>query len=221
MPYVKIEVTREGVTREQKQTLVRGVTAMLQEVLGKDPATTFVTLEEIDTDNWGVGGELVTERRRREAAARSAPPPREPPQAPPAPHLAPPALAGMAQDVRAVLTLVETYLDGLYHADAERLSRAFHPRGRYFSTAQGALKELDVPSYLEVVRGRTPAAASGAPRHDRLLCLDFAGPHTALVKLECALPPRHFTDYLSLVKDGERWSIISKVFEVRALPAAP
>jgi hypothetical protein len=68
------------------------------------------------------------------------------------------------------------------------------------------------------VRGRVPPAKSGQPRYDRLLSVDVAGPHTALVKLECALAPRHFTDYLSLVKEQGRWSIISKVFEVRALP---
>ena len=65
MPYVKIEVTREGVSREQKQALVQGVTTLLQQVLGKDPATTFVVIEEVDTDDWGVGGDTVTAVRRR------------------------------------------------------------------------------------------------------------------------------------------------------------
>jgi 4-oxalocrotonate tautomerase family enzyme len=210
MPYVKIEVTREGVSREQKQALVQGVTTLLQQVLGKDPATTFVTIAEIDTDDWGISGELVSDRRRREAAVT--------PAAPPAAPVVPAALAASAGDVPALLALVQTYLDGLYFADAERLASVFHPRARYFSTAEGTLKELDLPTYLDVVRGRVPPAKSGQPRYDRLLSVDVAGPHTALVKLECALAPRHFTDYLSLVKEQGRWSIISKVFEVRALP---
>lgn len=63
MPYINIQVTDEGVTREQKQQLVSGSTALLQNILGKDPKTTFVVIEVIPTDNWGVGGELVTDIR--------------------------------------------------------------------------------------------------------------------------------------------------------------
>ena len=66
MPYVNIKVTREGVTSEQKQELIAGATKLLADVLGKNPATTVVVIEEIDTDNWGIGGESVTVRRMRE-----------------------------------------------------------------------------------------------------------------------------------------------------------
>lgn len=65
MPYVKIQVTREGVTKEQKQKLIKGVTKLLVEVLNKNPQTTHVVIDEVDTDNWGIGGEQVTEIRSR------------------------------------------------------------------------------------------------------------------------------------------------------------
>ncbi len=65
MPYVNIKITREGVTPEQKAELVRGATKLLVDVLGKNPQTTVVVIEEIDTDNWGIGGETVTVRRQR------------------------------------------------------------------------------------------------------------------------------------------------------------
>ena len=65
MPYVKIEVTREGVTKTQKQELIRGVTQLLVDILDKDPKTTHVVIDEIDTDNWGVSGEQVTEIRKK------------------------------------------------------------------------------------------------------------------------------------------------------------
>ena len=65
MPYVKIRITREGATAEQKAELIRGVTDLLQDVLGKNPATTVVTIDEVETDNWGIGGETVTVLRRR------------------------------------------------------------------------------------------------------------------------------------------------------------
>lgn len=65
MPYVNIKVTREGVTKRQKQELIAGATQLLVDVLGKNPATTFVVIEEVDTDNWGIAGEQVTEVRRK------------------------------------------------------------------------------------------------------------------------------------------------------------
>jgi 4-oxalocrotonate tautomerase len=65
MPFVNIKITREGVTPEQKAELVRGATKLLVDVLGKNPQTTVVVIEEIDTDNWGIGGETVTVRRTR------------------------------------------------------------------------------------------------------------------------------------------------------------
>jgi len=65
MPYVNIKVTREGVSTEQKEKLIRDTTAMLERVLNKDPQTTHVVIDEIDTDNWGFGGESVTFYRQR------------------------------------------------------------------------------------------------------------------------------------------------------------
>jgi 4-oxalocrotonate tautomerase len=66
MPYVNIKITREGATAEQKATLIREVTRLLAETLGKNPATTIVVIEEVDTDNWGIAGETVTVRRLQE-----------------------------------------------------------------------------------------------------------------------------------------------------------
>lgn len=66
MPYVNIKVTKEGVTADQKAALIKGVTDLLVKVLGKNPATTVVVIDEVDTDNWGIGGEAVTVRRQRD-----------------------------------------------------------------------------------------------------------------------------------------------------------
>ena len=66
MPYVNIKITREGATAEQKATLIREVTRLLADTLGKNSTTTVVVIEEVETDNWGIGGESVTVRRRRE-----------------------------------------------------------------------------------------------------------------------------------------------------------
>ncbi|MCI1679847.1 MAG: 4-oxalocrotonate tautomerase family protein [Ewingella americana] len=63
MPYVNIKITRDGATAEQKKALIEGVTQLLVDTLDKNPATTTVIIDEIDTDNWGIGGQSVTERR--------------------------------------------------------------------------------------------------------------------------------------------------------------
>ena len=65
LPYVNIKITREGATPEQKRQLIEGATRLLHDVLGKNPQTTFVIIEEVDTDNWGIAGETVTERRKQ------------------------------------------------------------------------------------------------------------------------------------------------------------
>jgi len=66
MPYVNIKITNEGATAEQKASLIQGVTKLLQDILGKNPQTTCVVIEEVSTNNWGIGGETITVRRERE-----------------------------------------------------------------------------------------------------------------------------------------------------------
>lgn len=66
MPYVNIKITREGVTAVQKEQLIQGATELLVDVLGKNPETTVVVIDEINTDNWGIAGESVTKRRQRD-----------------------------------------------------------------------------------------------------------------------------------------------------------
>lgn len=64
MPYVNIKITDEEVSTEQKQQLIKGVTQLLVDVLQKNPATTFVVIDEINTDNWGIGYQSVTQLRQ-------------------------------------------------------------------------------------------------------------------------------------------------------------
>jgi len=65
MPYVNIKITNENVTPDKKVRLIQGVTQLLQDILGKNPATTVVVIDEVGTDNWGIGGETVTARKKR------------------------------------------------------------------------------------------------------------------------------------------------------------
>ena len=65
MPFVNIKITKDGVTLEQKAELIKGVTDLLVKVLHKNPATTVVVIDEVETDNWGIRGETVSAIRRK------------------------------------------------------------------------------------------------------------------------------------------------------------
>ncbi|MEC9491736.1 4-oxalocrotonate tautomerase family protein [Flexistipes sp.] len=65
MPFVNIKITKDGATENQKKELIKGATQLLVDVLGKNPATTVVVIDEVETDNWGIGGETVTDRRNK------------------------------------------------------------------------------------------------------------------------------------------------------------
>ena len=70
MPLVTIQITREGTTPEPKAALIKGATDLLADVLNKPPALTFVVIQEVEMEDWGVDGLPVAEHRRQ-AAARS------------------------------------------------------------------------------------------------------------------------------------------------------
>ncbi|GEP90681.1 4-oxalocrotonate tautomerase [Chitinophaga terrae (ex Kim and Jung 2007)] len=65
MPFIKIELTREGVTREQKQQLIKGITDLFTDILNKDPQLTHISIQEVELDNWGYAGEQVSVLRER------------------------------------------------------------------------------------------------------------------------------------------------------------
>lgn len=68
MPYINVKVTDEGITSEQKKAIISGCTKLMADVLNKHPATTFVVIDEVNTDNWGIGFEQVTELRKHKIA---------------------------------------------------------------------------------------------------------------------------------------------------------
>jgi 4-oxalocrotonate tautomerase len=111
-----------------------------------------------------------------------------------------------------IVALLQTYFDGLYHSDAARLRQVFHPEAIYACATEGRLKHLRMPEYFEVVARRPSPASRNELRRDRIAGIEFAGPVTALARVQCAIGPKRFTDLLTLVRLDGRWQIISKVF---------
>jgi len=118
----------------------------------------------------------------------------------------------MSDDAKAVEAAVQTYLDGLYEGDADKLASVFHPTSALTWEENGVLTPLPRDQWLDAVRSRPSAKARGLPRQDEILHIDQASPTMAFVKLKCAIPPRFFTDYLSFLKVEGRWQIAQKVF---------
>ena len=123
----------------------------------------------------------------------------------------------MSEDIDAIKAAAQTYLDGLYEGDAEKLATVFHPTSALTWEQDGALKPLPRDEWLNAVRGRASAKSRGLARHDEILQIDQSSPTTAFVKLKCAIPPRYFTDYLCFLKVDGKWQIAQKIFatEVR------
>jgi Putative lumazine-binding len=118
----------------------------------------------------------------------------------------------MAGDVEAVERVIWTYLDGLYEGDTGKLAKAFHEVSHLYSLEEGGVSDLPRAAWFKLVEGRPSAKSRGLQRTDRIVSIDFAGPKTAFVKLECSIHPRYFTDYLTLLKLPQGWRVVSKTF---------
>jgi Putative lumazine-binding len=118
----------------------------------------------------------------------------------------------MGGDVEAVERVVWTYLDGLYEGDTAKLAKAFHEVSHLYSLEEGGVSDLPRADWFKLVESRASAKARGLKRTDRIVSIDFSGPETAFVKLECSIHPRYFTDYLTLLKLAQGWRVVSKTF---------
>lgn len=115
-------------------------------------------------------------------------------------------------DRAAIEKATQTYFDGLYEGDAEKLASVFHPTSVLTFEQDGKLVELTRDQWLDGVRSRPSSKAKGLAREDAILLFDQSSPTTAFVKVKCQIPPRYFTDYLSFVKIDGEWKVAQKVF---------
>jgi hypothetical protein len=118
----------------------------------------------------------------------------------------------MSSEIHQLEAAVQHYFDGLYDGDVEKLGRVFHAKASLFIARDGALVALPVPDWFARVAARASPRSMDAPRDDRILLIDRAGPVNALVKVSCLLAPNAYTDYLSLIKLGGRWRIVAKSY---------
>ena len=119
----------------------------------------------------------------------------------------------MSDDIKQIEAVLQTYFDGLYEGDAGKLAAAVHDSADLRSVAaDGSLAVLPRAQWLEGVKSRPSAKAQGLERRDWVVSIDRSGPNTAFAKVQCQIPPRYFTDYLSLAKVGGAWKVVAKTF---------
>jgi hypothetical protein len=111
-----------------------------------------------------------------------------------------------------ITKLLQDYFDGLYDGDIDKFARVFHPDAHLYGTDGETVTDWPRERYFEIIRGRASAREQGLKRHDAILSIHKAGPNTALATVNCAIPPRYFTDYLTLLRAKGQWRIISKTF---------
>ena len=118
----------------------------------------------------------------------------------------------MSDGYQEITKLVQTYFDGLYECDTEKLATIFHPSSRLFANMDGEFVDWPREEWFEIVSKRVSPASKGEARHDRIVSIDMSDDNTAVVTCECAIHPRYFTDYLSLIRVDGAWTIVSKSF---------
>lgn len=201
MPYVSIKITSEPkATTRQREQLIALVTDALVVTLDKDPETTFVVIEEIGTESWGLGGETVASRRAR---AHSAP--------------------GTPNEAKAVTEVVDRYFDGIHRGDVELLRAVFHPEARLWGFAPPDPTSSDLPEkagirsldeYLKIVAARVSPDQRGEPMNSRVLSVQCEGP-LAFVRALVPMLGYFYLDHLMLTRESGIWRISHKQFAHR------
>ena len=118
----------------------------------------------------------------------------------------------MATDLNDLEQALQFYFDGLYEGDTAKLGRVVLDVAHLFSTTDGKLGDMSRTQWFDMVNSRPSPRSRDLPRNDWIVQIDRSSPTTACAKVHCQVPPRYFTDYLTLVKLADGWKIVSKTF---------
>jgi len=118
-------------------------------------------------------------------------------------------------DIEAVL---ETYFEGLYYADSKKLAEVFHRDARYVNTVEGDYMNFSSQEYFDIVDHRVAPASSAEARADRIISIEIASARMAFAKVSMTMLGRNYLDFLTFVRDGNEWRIMSKVFTYSLQP---
>jgi len=118
----------------------------------------------------------------------------------------------MSADLTEIAALLETYFVGFYEGDVDKLKSVFNPACHLYSAAVTPMMDSDMEAVYGRVNNRVRPSVRGDARDDGILTIDQSAPECAFAKVYICLGDQHFTDYLSIIKVENKWSIISKTF---------
>jgi hypothetical protein len=124
----------------------------------------------------------------------------------------------MKSDLREIEQVLQTYFDGVFEGDTTKLALAFHEVAHLFGVEDGKLMDMSRAQWFELLRGRESPQSRDLKRHDWVVQIDHSGPNTAFAKVHCQIPPRYFTDYLTLTRLDGGWKIVSKTYHTETRP---
>jgi len=110
--------------------------------------------------------------------------------------------------------VIRRYLDILYKGDIDLIEKVFLKEATVNSVTDGKIISIDMVGFRERIATRSSPESSGEKRDDKIIMIDISSPTTAMARVECMILKNHYIDYLSLIKVGEKWGIISKVFHM-------
>lgn len=126
----------------------------------------------------------------------------------------------MKSDIAEVEAVVRRYLEALHEGDVDTLGRVFAPVSALYASVDGQATALAIEPWLDRVRNRKSAKASGFASRNRILSIETEG-DMAMAKVSSAFPPKKFVDYLCLVRTAEGWRIAAKTYHAEDIPDEP
>jgi len=118
----------------------------------------------------------------------------------------------LASDLNDIEQALQTYFDGMYEGNTDKLAKVFHDVAHLFGVTDGKLTDWSRAHWFDVVKSRQSPQQLDLQRNDWVVQIDLSSPTTAFAKVYCQIPPRYFTDYLTFVKLADGWRIVSKTF---------
>jgi hypothetical protein len=121
----------------------------------------------------------------------------------------------MSNVLNALQSVISDYFEALYQCDTDLLQKVFHPKAVYATADETPLLHRTMAEYVPVVAARVSPASRGEERRDAIDDIQLAGDNTAFARVRCSIGDNDFVDFLTFVRDDDRWQIISKIFQIK------
>ncbi|MCV0428660.1 MAG: nuclear transport factor 2 family protein [Roseibium sp.] len=122
----------------------------------------------------------------------------------------------MTHAIQDLQEVIRDYFDALYHCDTELLQKVFHPNAVYATADETPLLHRTMNEYVPVVAARVSPASRGETRDDVIDDIQFAGDNTAFARVRCSMAGKSYVDFLTFVREDNRWRIMAKIFQMSA-----